>query len=153
MIYLSLGSNIEPKKEYLDRAIEKLSKHMKILKKSSYFSNESYGPIKQDDFINLALEVDYDKSPEELLILINKIESELDRVRTIRWGKRTIDIDIIYFNNLIINSEKLSIPHYDMQNRTFVLYLLKEINCPIIHPIFKLDIDGLIDQLNKSLIK
>ncbi len=146
-VYLALGSNIGDRNYYLNSAIEKLSTYFKINKVSSFLKNPSYGPIKQDDFLNAVIEIETDLDPIKVLKICNKIEEELDRVRTIRWGARTIDIDILFYDDLIIKSKNLTIPHYDMLNRDFVLIPFCEINPNFIHPIEKKSMKDLLKEL------
>lgn len=135
--YLSLGSNIGVKEEYLNKAINKLNEDSltKVTKIASFIETEPYGNVEQDKFINTALEVKTLRTPEGLLNLANEIEAELGRERIIHWGPRTIDIDIIFYDDIVINTENLIIPHKEMHLREFVLEPLCEINPTLVHPV------------------
>lgn len=128
-VYLSLGSNIGNRQEYIESAIELVGKTegIKILKKSGLYETSPVGYVEQDLFLNTVIKIKTDFSEREILKIINKIENELDRKREIRWGPRTIDIDILIFSDKKINETDLIIPHKEMLNRLFVLVPLIEI--------------------------
>ena len=128
-VYLSLGSNIGNRQEYIESAIELVGKRegIKILKKSGLYETSPVGYVEQDLFLNAVIKIKTDFSEREILKIINKIENELDRKREIRWGPRTIDIDILIFLDKKINETDLIIPHKEMLNRLFVLVPLIEI--------------------------
>ena len=127
--YLSLGSSLGDKKGYLDKAIALLDKvrGVKVEKVSSYIKTAPYGGAAENEFLNCAVKITTCLSPENLLYEIHAIEKECGRVRTVRWGDRTLDIDIIFFGDKIIKSQNLTIPHEDYKSRDFVLIPLKEI--------------------------
>ena len=128
-VYLSLGSNIGNRQEYIESAIELVGKRegIKILKKSGLYETSPVGYVEQDLFLNVVIKIETDFSAREILKIINKIENELDRKREIRWGPRTIDIDILILSDKKINETDLIIPHKEMFNRLFVLVPLIEI--------------------------
>ena len=128
-VYLSLGSNIGNRQEYIESAIELVGKRegIKILKKSGLYETSPVGYVEQDLFLNAVIKIETDFSEREILKIINKIENELDRKREIRWGPRTIDIDILILSDKKINETDLIIPHKEMLNRLFVLVPLIEI--------------------------
>ena len=128
-VYLSLGSNIGNRQEYIESAIELVGKTegIKILKKSGLYETSPVGYVEQDLFLNAVIKIKTDFSEREILKIINKIENELDRKREIRWGPRTIDIDILIFSDKKITETDLIIPHKEMLNRLFVLVPLIEI--------------------------
>ena len=128
-VYLSLGSNIGNRQKYIESAIELVGKRegIKILKKSGLYETSPVGYVEQNLFLNAVIKIETDFSEREILKIINKIENELDRKREIRWGPRTIDIDILIFSDKKINETDLIIPHKEMLNRLFVLVPLIEI--------------------------
>jgi len=91
--------------------------------------------VEQDDFLNGAMEIDTILNPEELLDVLHEIENAADRKRTLRWGPRTLDLDILLFDKLVYESETLNIPHVDMQNRRFVLEPMAQIAPWSYHPV------------------
>mgnify|MGYP001474294244 FL=1 len=129
--YLVLGTNLGNRYKNLSNArfeINKLPK-TKILKKSKIFKSPSYGPIKQPFFFNLALEVETRLTPINLLENLQKIEMKLKREKNSHMKPRTIDIDIVFFDDETINTPLLKVPHYDWQNRNFFIEPLREVDC------------------------
>ena len=129
--YLVLGTNLGDRSKNLSNAsfeINELPK-TKILKKSEIFKSPAYGPVKQPFFFNLALKVKTELSAFALLDHLQRIEKKLKRKKNSHMKPRTIDIDIVFFDDLTINKPKLTIPHYDWQNRDFFIKPLLEINC------------------------
>ena len=128
-VYLSLGSNIGNRQKYIESAIELIGKTegIEILKKSELYETSPVGYVEQNLFLNTVIKIETDFSAREILKIINKIENELDRKREIRWGPRTIDIDILIFSDKKIDEMDLIIPHKEMLNRLFVLVPLIEI--------------------------
>lgn len=126
-IFLSLGSNIGNKRLNIQDAITELSKHLIIKKISSLYETEPLLYENQENFYNLVIEVEFEKTPSELLEVIKSIEENLGRKSTFRYGPRIIDIDILFFKNEIVENKDLTIPHYDWQNRRFVIEPLSEL--------------------------
>ena len=135
--YLSLGSNMGDRANNINKAIELLNSNDKtvVTKVAPFIETKPYGNVEQDDFINTALEIKTLLTPQELLKLAGDIEEQLHRVRTIKWGPRTIDVDIILYDNTIINEPNLVIPHKEMHLREFVLEPLVSIRPDIVHPL------------------
>ena len=128
-VYLSLGGNIGDRKEYIQKAVDMIGEidGIKILEKSGLYETTPVGYLEQDLFLNGVIKIETEFSARDILKIINKIEIELDRKREIRWGPRTIDIDILIFSNKKTNETDLIIPHKEMLNRLFVLVPLIEI--------------------------
>ena len=127
MIILSLGTNIEPREQYLKDALAKIvDNNLKIILESSVYETPAWGGVADQNFLNMCIEVETSLGAYELLDTIQKIELELGRVRKEHWGNRTIDIDIITFNDLIFNDERLIVPHKYIHDRNFVLAPLVE---------------------------
>ena len=135
--YVALGSNMGDKKKYLDDALKELSKSkdIRLIKTASYIETDPYGGVEQDSFLNSMCCIDTLLSSEELLDELHRIEQLADRKREIHWGPRTLDLDIIYYDDLIMSSDTLTIPHADMENRTFVLEPLCELAPYLRHPV------------------
>ena len=127
--YLSIGSNMGDKKAHLDMAGKSLNKDpwTRVKKVSSYIVTEPVGGVEQDDFLNGAVMLETLRTPEELLELIGRIEQEQKRERIVHWGPRTVDLDIILYDQEIIQTKDLMIPHVEMANRMFVLEPMCEI--------------------------
>ena len=135
--YIALGSNLGDKKAYLDQAVKALHEHpqCRVQKVSSYLVTEPYGGVEQDDFLNACLALDTLLSPQELLDLLHEIEQAAHRERLIHWGPRTLDLDILLYDNEVLETEDLIIPHIEMHKRNFVLKPLAEIASYKRHPI------------------
>ena len=126
-IILSLGSNIGDKKSNLETAINEINKFSTIKKVSSIYKSDPILLKDQENFFNLVLEIEYKKSAIELLETTKDVERRMGRKKTVKYGPRIIDIDIVFFNNQIVNSKDLVIPHYDWSNRVFVVKPLCEL--------------------------
>jgi 2-amino-4-hydroxy-6-hydroxymethyldihydropteridine diphosphokinase len=126
-IFLSLGSNIGDKKLNLINALTELSEYVNIKKVSSLYESDPLLFENQDNFYNIVIEIEYEETAYDLLNIIKNIEIKLGRQTTFRYGPRIIDIDILFFNNQIIQEENLTIPHYDWHNRKFVVEPLSEL--------------------------
>ena len=126
-IYLSLGSNIGNRENNLKLALKELSEILRINKISSLYETEPLLYQKQDNFLNIVVEVSYFDEAESLLKNIKVIEKKMGREATLRFGPRIIDIDIIFFNGQEINDESLTIPHKEWKNRLFVIAPLYEV--------------------------
>lgn len=135
--YVTIGSNMGDKEENFRKAINKINEldGTQISKTSSFIITEPWGNENQDEFLNGALEVKTYLTPRELMKELLRIESELGRVREIKWGPRIIDLDIILFDDIVSNDEFVIIPHPFMHLRDFVLKPLNEIAPYALHPL------------------
>ena len=147
--YIAFGSNMGDKKKYLDDAIQGLRDMNEIVveKVSEYLVTEPYGGVAQDEFLNGALKVRTLLSPDELLDRLHVLEQAADRKRIIHWGPRTLDLDILFYDNEIIDTEVLHVPHIDMENRDFVLIPMAEIAPYYRHPVLNKTIHQLLNEL------
>ncbi len=143
--YLLLGTNIGDKKHNLLQARELINERIgEIIVPSAIYQTSAWGKEDQDDFLNQVLAVDTVLNPEQLLAQCLDIEKDLGRVRFEHWGERLIDIDILYYEDQVITSQRLTIPHPEIQNRKFTLVPLIEIAPNYIHP--------KLNQTNKNLL-
>lgn len=128
--YLALGSNIGDKKKHLKSAIDIINsnENIKLNKISSLYKTAPIGYTEQDWFLNAVIEIDTNLKPLELLDVCQFVETELKRKRIIHWGPRTIDVDVLLFNEEEINHDRLLVPHPRMHERAFVMIPLSEIN-------------------------
>lgn len=128
--YLSLGSNLGDREENLKKAVDRLDKAEGIVVKkvSPLYETQPVGYVEQGMFLNIAVEIETNLDPYGLLKCIDFIEHDLKRERTIRWGPRTIDIDILIYGDIKINDDLLQIPHPRMWERAFVLIPLCDVN-------------------------
>lgn len=147
--YIGLGSNMGDRERYLEGAVEALRKHplIEVKKVSDYIQTEPYGGVEQEDFLNGALELETLLRPEELLDVLHGIENEAGRERTIHWGPRTLDLDILFYDKLIYGSDTLVIPHVDLANRSFVLKPLAQIAPYLRHPVTGKTVEELLQSL------
>jgi 2-amino-4-hydroxy-6-hydroxymethyldihydropteridine diphosphokinase len=133
LAYLSLGSNLGDRLGYLARAVSLLDRDgAVVLRTSSVYETAPQGKTDQPAFLNMVIEVDTVLTPKNLLRRIQTVESVLGRVRTVRWGPRTIDIDLLLYNETILYEADLELPHPRMGDRAFVLIPLLELGDPAV---------------------
>ncbi|MDI6889955.1 MAG: 2-amino-4-hydroxy-6-hydroxymethyldihydropteridine diphosphokinase [Thermodesulfovibrionales bacterium] len=146
--YIGIGSNLGNRQENCLRAIEILEKRgITVKKKSSIYETEPWGVKDQPRFINMAIEVETGLEPKELLRILKEVEREVGREESFKWGPRIIDLDILLFDALILREDNLEIPHPLMHERDFVLRPLCEIAPERIHPILKVRVCDLMQEL------
>jgi 2-amino-4-hydroxy-6-hydroxymethyldihydropteridine diphosphokinase len=150
-VYILLGSNLGDRAEYLSQARERLSLLGDIQLLSSVYETDSWGKSDQPSYLNQVILLQTNLGPVDLLAKTQKIEADLDRVRDEKWGSRTLDIDILYFNDNIIFLPDLQIPHQQLPFRRFTLVPLKEIAPDFIHPLFKVSSSELLDLCDDKL--
>ena len=146
-VYIQLGSNIGKRRAFIAESIKQIEKNIgEIIAESSVFETTAWGNENQNNFLNSVIEI---KTPFDAFTILQKsqeIENNLGRERSDKWGERTIDIDILFYNNEIINTTKLIIPHPLIQQRKFVLVPLSEIAPNYMHPILKKNISTLLSE-------
>ena len=147
--YIGIGSNLGvPEKNCAD-AIEKLATHpdLSLKARSPFYKTYPVGPIEQEWFVNAALKVQTRLNPHDLLGILLNTEKEMGRVRKEKWGPRLIDLDLLFYDNLILNSQGLILPHPEIPNRRFVLAPLCDIAEDLLHPTLKKTVKGLLYEL------
>ena len=150
-VYLGIGSNLGKREENIRGALSILddTDGITVRKISSCYETEPVGPVTgQDDFYNVAAEIETTLSPGQVLAHINLVEQHLGRLRGERWGPRTIDIDILLWEDMVVDEDELTIPHPEMVRRAFVLTPLAEIAPEVIHPTAQRSIAELASQLD-----
>ncbi|HXX34178.1 MAG TPA: 2-amino-4-hydroxy-6-hydroxymethyldihydropteridine diphosphokinase [Thermodesulfobacteriota bacterium] len=150
--YIGIGSNLGDKLSQCEKAvfeILRIDRH-RLLAKSSLFKTQPIGYTSQDWFVNAVLKIETDLEAPELLRKLKDIESHFGRTETFRWGPRTIDLDILFFDDIEIHTEELQIPHPRIQERQFVLVPLAEIDQNFIHPVLKKTIRELLKDSQKE---
>ena len=148
--YVALGSNLGDREENLRTALKHLQENgVEVIKTSTFIETEPYGVTDQPGFVNAVCQVETELAPLELLRLLLKIEQEMGRVRLRRWGERNIDLDLLLYEDAVLESEELTLPHPDMQNRDFVLIPLAEIAGEVVHPVIGKSIRDLKNELLK----
>ena len=146
--YIALGSNLGDKEENLRRALELLEERgVEVVKVSTFICTEPYGVTDQPQFLNAVCQVRTSLEPLALLHTLLGIEQEMGRVRLRHWGERNIDLDLLLYEDVIMDTPELKLPHPDMQNRDFVLLPLFEIAPELIHPVLRKNIRELKDKL------
>ncbi|MCM8798482.1 MAG: 2-amino-4-hydroxy-6-hydroxymethyldihydropteridine diphosphokinase [Candidatus Omnitrophica bacterium] len=145
--YIGIGSNLGNRRENIKRVIEilKKDKKVKLLKKSKIYETDPIGPP-QRKFLNGVFKIKTEYSPFELLQKMKEIEALLGRKKTLRWGPRTIDLDILFYDKLILRTKDLTIPHPEIPKRIFVLKPLSEISPFLKHPLLKKTVRRLLKE-------
>lgn len=133
-VYLGLGSNLDDRLDNLQRAIDELDKIGQVVSRSKIFETEPWGEENQPKFLNTCVKFETEIAPEDLLESVKAIEKSLGREDSYRWGPRLIDIDILFYDQEVVNSQRLTIPHPGLAQRAFVLVPLTQIGARIIHP-------------------
>jgi 2-amino-4-hydroxy-6-hydroxymethyldihydropteridine diphosphokinase len=150
--YLLIGGNLGDQVENLNKAKKYIKKLLgKIIKTSSIYQTESWGISEQPDFLNQVLLIETKLSAEETMQLILSIEKKMGRIRSQKNASRIIDIDILFYNDEIINKQGLTVPHSEIQNRKFALIPLNDIAPDLVHPVFKKSIKNLLSKTKDKL--
>ena len=157
-ILILLGSNLGDRIRNISTACDLISRQIgPIITKSSYYNTTAWGNTDQPDFINQVIEIESGSSPNSLLESCLEIEKSLGRVRNRKWESRVIDIDILFYSNLVVQTKTLTIPHPEIQKRRFTLIPLKEIRPELIHPVLNKTVSELLqecaDTSEVSLVK
>lgn len=151
IVYIGLGSNIGNREENCKLAIRLLKENgIRVKKQSGMFETEPWGVKNQPMFINMAIEIETGKKPDELLGILKNIEKQMGRTETLKWGQRVIDLDILLYSDLIIETPQLEIPHPFMHEREFVLKPLAEIAPHKKHPVSGKTIKEMFDCLKQN---
>lgn len=147
--FVAFGSNLGDKEKFIDEAIEALSNlpQINIVAISDKIVTEPYGNVEQDVFLNGVMKIETLLSADELLQILQKVEEHAGRERKIHWGPRTLDLDIIFYDDDIISEDDLIVPHPDMKNRDFVLKPLMQIAPYKLHPVYRKTISDMYAEL------
>lgn len=147
--FVALGSNLGDKQGYLNGAVEALRADpcVRVKQVSSYRVTAPYGGVEQDDFLNAAMEIETLYDPEELLDALHAIEQAARRERLIHWGPRTLDLDVLFYDDLVQDDPALIIPHPDLHNRDFVLGPMAELAPNFVHPVLGKTMQQLLSEL------
>lgn len=147
LVYLSLGSNVGDRESHLRDAIARLEERGRVISLSSFYETEPVDFTDQAWFLNCAVALETADDPEQLITELLRIEQQMGRRRTQKKGPRVIDIDILLFDNTIIDSSELTVPHPAMHERRFVLEPLAEIAPATVHPVLKKTVRQLLAAL------
>ena len=134
--FVAFGSNMGDKEYYLEKGLKELKEHplCRPVKVSKVYRTTPYGGVEQEDFLNGVMELETLLTPFELLEKLQQVERQAGRERKVHWGPRTLDLDLLLYDDCVIDTETLTVPHPDMQNRDFVLAPLCEIAPFVRHP-------------------
>lgn len=149
--YLGIGSNMGDKGAYIEKALASLINNKKIrnVKCSDLIVTSPYGGVEQDDFLNGAIYLETLLTPMELLDYLHELEQEAGRERKVHWGPRTLDLDVLLYEDYVSDEPALTVPHPDMENREFVLRPMAELSPYEVHPVFHKSMKQLLLELQK----
>ena len=152
-VFLGLGSNIGDRLKFISNAVSEIKNNgnIRLIKSSSVYKTEPWGEKHQNTFLNIAIEISTSYTPDELLLFIKDTEIKLGRTGRSRWAEREIDIDILFYDNLVMKKSGLEIPHPEIQNRNFVLIPLNDIAPDFVHPVLKKKISDLVSLSSDKL--
>lgn len=153
VVFIALGSNIGARERNLIGALELMQPEVHPLECSPIYETPPWGYEDQPEFLNQVIKAQTDFSPADLLEFLKEIESRIGRVETFRFGPRLIDLDLLFYDEEIIESPPLIIPHPRMENRAFVLKPLADLAPEFIHPVLKLPINELLENADQEGIK
>jgi len=151
-VYLAFGSNMGDRRKYIHSALEGIKAHpfIRHVRVSDYYTSTPYGGVEQEDFINGAAELETLLGPGQLLEFLHRLEEQAGRKREVHWGPRTLDLDILFYDQEIVDEEELIIPHKDMENRDFVLLPLMELAPGLRHPITGRTVEEMVSKLKEK---
>lgn len=150
-VYIAAGSNLGDKEEILKEAIDKIDKRKDcvVTKVSNFYTTDPVGYEDQDQFVNCVFEIDTLQTPSELMDTLLEVEKDFKRERIIRWGPRTLDLDIIFYDDIISYDEHILIPHPRAHERQFVMKPMCDINPYYVHPIYRKRVMDISSELGE----
>jgi 2-amino-4-hydroxy-6-hydroxymethyldihydropteridine diphosphokinase len=149
-VYIALGSNIGDSAEHIARAITLLEASITDLTRAPLYTSKAVGYTEQPDFLNTVVRGQTALSPEQLLAFAKGVEQQVGRIARFRWGPREIDIDIIFYDDLVLESDALIIPHPRFAERDFVLRPLCDLDPQLIDPVSNVSVEELVRRLPKG---
>ena len=151
-VYIAFGSNLGDRRVHIENGLRHIREHphIRVTKTSDMMVSRPYGGVEQEDFLNGVLEADTLLSPGELLSVLHQAEAAEKRERTVRWGPRTLDLDLLLYDRLVYEDEELILPHVDMQNRDFVLLPMTQVAPNLRHPVLGKTMRQLWEQLERQ---
>lgn len=152
IIYIALGTNLGDRLANLRSAIEALAPDVHITRESTIYETPPWGYTDQPAFLNMVVEAATSLNPRALLAYLKKREGELGRIESFRYGPRQIDLDILFYDDLVLNEDDLQIPHPRLHERAFVLVPLADLAPDLEHPVFKQRVHSLLNDVDISEI-
>ncbi len=152
-VFLALGTNLGDKLANLRSAIGALAPDVDVLSESGVYETEPWGFIDQPAFLNMVVRAQTGHTPVDLLKRVKEIETTLGRTPTFRNGPRLIDVDILFYDDIVLDAPGLVIPHPRLQDRTFVLVPLADLVPNLVHPVLGATIAQLLEKMDRTGIK
>ena len=152
-VFIALGSNIEPREEFLRMAVQKLRTIGEVLCISPVYETSPVGEVAQPDFLNAVVEIQTTLDPLESLVSLKSFEASMGRKVRPRWHEREIDFDILFFNDIVLVSPALTIPHLEIPHRAFVLKPMSDLDANFVHPVLHRTIQELLSAVDFSGIR
>jgi 2-amino-4-hydroxy-6-hydroxymethyldihydropteridine diphosphokinase len=152
-IYLALGANLGERAANLRSALSMLPPEVRVLAESRVYETPPWGYTDQPAFLNMAVKAETNLAPQALLAFLKQVEAGVGRVPTFRYGPRSIDVDILFYDDLVMQTEMLTIPHPRLHERAFVLTPLMDLAPDLLHPALKRTLADLLDGQDQSEIK
>lgn len=147
-VFIALGSNLGDRHANLQAAIQALPPAVRVLRRSPIYETKPWGYLDQPDFLNLVVQAETRLSPQKLIAYLKGLETTLGREDTFHYGPRLIDLDIIFYDDLVLEHENLSLPHPRLAERAFVLVPLADLAPEKIHPVTKKTVSELLSEID-----
>jgi len=149
-VYLALGSNIGDRRDNLRRAVATLAPEVQVIAQSPVYETPAWGYEDQPPFLNMVLKGETSLPPDSLLLHVKRLETELGRAPSFHWGPRLIDIDILFYDDVVLDTRALTIPHPRLHERAFVLVPLNYLAPTLVHPVLGQTVSQLLSSLDTS---
>ena len=149
-VFIALGTNLGKRKANLRAAIKALPPDVTVLAESHVYETPPWGYEDQSAFLNMAVKAETEMEPEPLLKYLKQLEVELGREQNFRWGPRLIDLDILFYDDLVIDTPPLVIPHPRLHERAFVLVPLADVAPEVVHPVLQRTVSELLTRIDRQ---
>lgn len=152
-VYIALGTNIGQRAQNMRQALDELESILEVGERSPIYETPPWGLEDQPDFLNQVIRGETELEPVELIKALKEIEAEMGRVPTVRYGPRLIDLDLLFYDDLVFEADKLSIPHPRMRKRAFVLVPLADLAPDLVHPVYRKTVNEMLSEVDAGGIK